>query len=225
MEKSYMPKASEDRYCEWINLCTIRKTEDWESKVWIKDLTWKISEDLLSKVINADTYNGKKILRVYSSGHIFFNENKDEVYLVTTNKNWKIQHQFTWGSPLEEENKEVLFKEDGKYKFDLKKVRDNARIRTKNRTWVEVLEEYNEIPLVDWVLIENEENGEVFYKLVCLMHFIAKKYKWELSYTDKEYVIDWKWYNIDELSKTSNIAPNVDIVTKKALELLEELSK
>ena len=111
--KSYMPKASEDRYCEWIKLCTVRKTEKWESKIWVKSLTWKISEDLLSKVINADTYNSKKIIRVYASWHIFLNENK--VYLVTTEKNWKIQHQFTWGSPLEKENKEVIFKENGEY--------------------------------------------------------------------------------------------------------------
>jgi len=218
-----MPKASEDRYCEWIKLCTVRKTEKWESKIWVKSLTWKISEDLLSKVINADTYNSKKIIRVYASWHIFLNENK--VYLVTTEKNWKIQHQFTWGSPLEKENKEVIFKENGEYKFDLEKVRENARIRTKNRTWVEVIEEYNKIPLVDWVLMENEEDGEIYYKLVCLMHFIAKKYKWELSYTNQEYVIWWKWYNIDKLSETKDMAPNAYIVTKKALELLEELWK
>jgi len=223
MEKSYIPKVSEDRYCEWINLCSVRKTETWESKVWVKDLTWKISEDLLSKVINTDTYDGKKIVRVYSSGHIFLNEDKDKVYLVTTERDWKVQHQFTWGSPLEEENKEVIFKENGEYKFALEKVKQNARIRTKNRTWVEILEEYNKKPLVDWALMENEENGEAFYKLVCLMHFIVKKYKWELSYTNQEYVVVWwKWYDIENLPQTNDIAPNSYIVTKKALDLLEK---
>ena len=92
MEKSYIPKASEQDFCEWINLCTVRKTEDGISKIWVKDLYWNIKEDLLENIINTDRYNGKPIIRVYSSGHIFLNDKKDSIYLVTVDKNWKIQH-------------------------------------------------------------------------------------------------------------------------------------
>ena len=86
-----------------------------------------------------------------------------------------------------EENKNIIVIQDWVYKFDIEKVRKNARIRTKIRTWVEILEEYNKNPLVDWVFMENtDENGEVYYKLVCLMHFIVKKYTWNLWYTNNE---------------------------------------
>ena len=218
MEKSYIPKADEKQFCEWINLCTVRKTEDGISKIWVKDLQWNVKEELLEDIINADYYNWKPIVRVYSSWNVFLNNTKDSVYLVTTDKYWKIQHQFTWWSPLEEENKEVIFKENGVYKFDLEKVRNNAKIRTKNRTSVEVIEEYNKEPLVDWVLMENEENGNIYYKLVCLMHFIVKKYNGELKSTWKENVIWWDWYKIEDLPHTENVAPNAYIVSKKALE-------
>jgi len=218
MEESYIPKASEWEFCEWINLCSVRKTEDWISKIWIKDLFWNIREERLESVIDSDTYNNKKIIRVYSSWHIFISTDKEKVFLVTTEKNSIIQHQFTWWSPLEEQNKQVIFKEKWVYKFDIEKVRENAKIRTKNRTWVEVLEEYNKKPIVDWVLIENEDS----YKLVCLMHFIVKKYKWNLSYSLNEYVIWWDFYTINDLPNIQNIAPNAYIVSKKAVELLSE---
>jgi hypothetical protein len=35
---------------------------------------------------------------------------------------------------MEDEYKDVIIKEKGIFKFDLKKVEDNAKIRTKNRT-------------------------------------------------------------------------------------------
>ncbi len=221
MEKSYLPKAPEWEFCEWINFCTVRKTDEWMSKAWFKDLTWNISEIMLEKVINKETYNWKEVVRVYSSGHVFIDNTKKEVFLVTTDKNWKVQHQFTWWSPLEDENKEVIIQESWAFKFDLEKVRANARIRTKNRTWVTIIEEYNEKPLVDWALIENKEDGEVYYKLVCLMHFIVKKYEWILSATWDENTIAWNWYVIDDLPDTKNIAPNAYIVSKKALEILD----
>ncbi len=220
MKESYIPKASEWEFCEWIKLCSVRKTEDWISKIWIKDLSWNITEEKLESVINSDIYNNKKITRVYSSWHIFISNDKEKVFLVTTEKNSIIQNQFTWWSPLEEQNKQVIFKEKWFYKFDIEKVRENAKIRTKNRTWVEVLEEYNKKPIVDWVLIENEDS----YKLVCLMHFIVKKYKWNLSYFLNENVIWWKFYKIDDLSNIQNIAPNAYIVSKKAVELLSILN-
>ena len=222
MGKSYIPKASEWEYCEWINLCTVRKTKEWVSKIWVKDINWNIHEELLQNIINADTYDWKKIIRVYSSWHIFFDDNKEKVFLVTVDKYWKIQHQFTWWSPLEEENKKVIYKENQIYKFDIAKVRNNARIRTKNRTSVDVLEEYNQTPLVDWVLMEQEENWENYYKLVCLMHFIVKKYSWKLTYTWKENTVGCNWYKIEDLPNTENIAPNAYIVSKKALEILTE---
>ena len=220
MEKSYIPKATEWEYCEWINLCTVRKTKDWISKIWVKDISWNVKEEILENIINAETYEWKDIIRVYSSWHVFFNEDKDKVYLLTTDKYWKTQYQFTWGSPLEEENKEVIYKVNWVYKFDIEKVKNNARIRTKNRTWVDVVEEYNEKPLIDWVLMENEKNGKNYYKLVCLMHFIVKKYNWQLSYTWKEYTIWWNWYKIDDLPNIDDVAPNAYIVSKKALEIL-----
>lgn len=221
MQKSYIPKATINEYCEWLSLCSVRQDENWIVKVWVKNMDWILSESLLSEIINAETYNWKKIIRVYSSWHIFLNEDKTEVYLLTTQKDEKIQHQFTWWSPLEEENKNIIVIQDWVYKFDIEKVRKNARIRTKIRTWVEILEEYNKNPLVDWVFMENtDENGEVYYKLVCLMHFIVKKYTWNLWYTNNEYVIWWNWYKIKDLPNTKNIAPNAYIVSKKAIEYL-----
>jgi len=220
--KSYIPKATESEFCDWINLCTVRKTNDWVSKVWIKDLSWNSSEEILGTIINSDIYNWKEIVRVYSSWHIFLSDDKKEVFLVTTEKNWKIQHQFTWWSPLEEENQEVIYKDNGIYKFDIQKVRNNARIRTKNRTWVEVTEEYNESPLVDWVLMENKENWKIYYKFVCLIHFLVSKYEWILAFTGKENTIWGKWYKIDELPNIENIAPNAYIVSKSAVEKLQK---
>lgn len=225
MQNSYIPKTSAQNFCEWLNLCSVRKTSDWIVKLWVKDLWGNISEELLEKIINADTYNSKKIIRVYSSGHIFLSEDNKKVFLVTTQKDWKIQHQFTGWSPMEDENKEVIFMKNWTYKFDIIKVRNNARIRTQNRTGVKIIEEYNETPLVDWVLMENEENWEIYYKLVCLMHFIVKKYEWNLWYSQKEYVIDWNWYEIDKLPTIPNMAPNAYIVSKKAAELLEKIGK
>lgn len=220
MQKSYIPKALESELYEWIGLCSVRKTEDGVNKIWIKYLDWTIGEDILENVINKDTYNSKKIIRTYSSGHVFINNEKDKVFLITTSKNWKIQHQFTWWSPIEEENREVITKENWKYIFDLQKVNNNAKIRTKNRTWVTVLEEYNIKPIVDWILIETNEDNEIYYKLVCLIHFIVRKYDWILNFTWKEDTIEWKWYNINNLEDLEFIAPNIQIVTKKSLELI-----
>jgi len=220
MNESYIPRWKEWDFCEWISLCTVRKTSDWISKIWIKDLKWNIKEIVLNDIINEETYNWKEIVRVYSSGHVFISENKKEVFLVTTEKKWKIQHQFTWWSPLENENKEVIFIENWIFNFNLSKVRDNARIRTLNRTWVKVLEEYNKKPLVDWVLMEKENNWQIYYKLVCLMHFVVKNYEWILWFTQNENVIDWKWYNIEDLQNTNNVSPNAYIVSKEALKLL-----
>ena len=221
MQKSYIPQIAEDQFCDWMKLCSVRKNRDWDSLIWIKDLSWRVKEEVLATIINAETYEWKKIIRVYASWHIFIDINWKQVLLVTTEKNWKIQHQFTWWSPLEEENKKVIFADGWVYKFDLKKVRNNARIRTKNRTSVLVTEEYNEQnPIVDFVLMETEEDGEIYYKLICLIHFVVKKYEWILTCTWQEDSIDLTRYDIDKLQNTLNIAPNVYIVTKKALEII-----
>ncbi|MCK9272405.1 hypothetical protein M0P65_02555 [Candidatus Gracilibacteria bacterium] len=222
MQNSYIPKAPMENFCEGLNLCSVRKTSDGIVKLGVKDLGGNISEEFLEKIINSETYNSKKIVRVYSSGHIFLSEDNKKVFLVTTQKDGKIQHQFTGGSPMEEENKEVIFIQDGVYKFDIDKVRNNARIRTENRTGAKIIEEYNNIPLVDWALMENEENGEIYYKLVCLMHFIVKKYEGNLGHIQTEYTIDGNWYEIDKLPTIPNMAPNAYIVSKKAVELLEK---
>lgn len=222
MQSSYISKASLHDFCDGLGLCSVRKSQDGIVKIWTKDLKWNISEIPLESVINTENYNGKKIVRVYSSWHIFLSEDLSEVFLVTTEKEGKIQHQFTGGSPLEEKNKEVVHLENWVYKFDLNKVRENARIRTEIRTGVKITEEYNKKPLVDWVLMENEENGETYYKLVCLMHFIVKGYEGILNFTWKENTIDGKWYDIDSLHNLPNTAPNAYIVSQKAKELVKK---
>ena len=207
MQKSYIPKVEEKDFCKKMILCTIRKNTDWIKKIWVKYLDWNIKEDDLNEVISKDFYKWKKIIRTYSSWHVFIDDEKKKTFLVTTEKNWKTQHQFTWWAPLEEENKNIISKDDWVYKINLQKVVNNARIRTKNRTWVLVLKEYNfEEPIIDWVLMENEENWEIYYKLVCLIHFIVKEYEWILSYTWNENSVDWKWYDIKNLLKIENIA-------------------
>lgn len=217
--ESYIPKWTEDDFCSGMNLCSVRKSESWETKIWMKDLSWDIKEGLLKDIINLDEYKGKKIVRVYSSGHWFLNEDRTKVYLVTTEKNWKRQIQFTWWSPLEEENKDVIKKVDWVYMFDIHKMIRNARIRAENRVWVKVISEYNGKPIVDWVLMENidENTWEIFYKLVCLTHFVVKQYTWELKATGKEHVIEGNWYNIADLPSVPNVAPNVSVVLKSAI--------
>lgn len=223
MQNSYIPKASQEEFCQWIDLCTVRKNEEWINKIGVKKLDGTIYEDLLDNVLDKESYEWKEIVRIYSSGHVFLSDDNEKVFLVTTQKDGKSQHQFTGWSPLEEENKNVIFKENWVYKFDIEKVRNNARIRTKNRTWVDITEEYNQRPIVDWALMENMEDEKIYYKIVCLMHFVVKKFDGILGFTDSEYVIDWQWYKIDELPNTPNVAPNAYIVSKNARDLVRNL--
>lgn len=111
MKDSYIPKLNESEFCEGMKLCTIRKIKEWEPKICIKDISGNVKEELLETVINADTYDWKEIVRIYASGHVFLNDKKDEVFLVTVKKGSTIQHQFTWGEPLEEEYKKIIYKE------------------------------------------------------------------------------------------------------------------
>lgn len=227
MEKSYIPKIEASEFCDNMNLCSIRKEKGWESKIAIKYLNWEIIEWNLKDVVNKDKHKWKEIVRTYSSGHIFIekvhgntyeDKNYWNVYLITTNKNWITQHQFTGWSPIEEKYKDIFIEKNWIYKLDLNKARENARVRTKNRTWAQVLSEYNKRPIIDWVLIEKND----YYKLVCLMHFIAKDYEWFIDCTWKENTIEWKFYNIEELDLLWNKAPNVKLVTNKSLEILKE---
>lgn len=201
MQNSYIPQIQPEDLCEALKLCSVRKHGD-EYFVAKKDQSGNITEIPFSDIANSNTYKGKPLvrsyasghvfldtaesetheekplIRTYSSGHVFLDETRDKVWLVTTEKDGKIQHQFTGGSPMEDINKEVFYTVDGIVKIHLEKVEDNAVIRTFNRTGAKVTDVWNEIPLVDWVLMENrDETGADFWKLVCLMHFVVKEYE------------------------------------------------
>ncbi|MCP4524025.1 MAG: hypothetical protein GY828_07455 [Candidatus Gracilibacteria bacterium] len=219
--ESYIPQAEEKQFCESLELCGVRKNTEGETMMRLKKKSGDFEEIKLSDVVNKTEYNGKEIERIYSSGHVFLDEDHKKVFLVTTKKGDKIQHQFTGGAPLEDKNKNVIHNVEGGYSFDIEKVRDNARTRTNTRIGVQVTEEYNEKPLVDWALMEMvDENSESYYKLVCLMHFIVKKYEGILSASGKENAVDAQWYPIENLDSVDNIAPNASLVTQKAVEYI-----
>jgi len=69
----YLPKWDENMFCEGLKLCTIRKEkESNESKIAIKDVTWRVREALLRDVLNAEEYNGIPIKeRIYASWHVY----------------------------------------------------------------------------------------------------------------------------------------------------------
>ena len=103
------------------------------------------------------------------------------------------------------------------------KIEDNATLRTYNRTWVEVIESYNEIPTVDRMMQEKIDNDwNKFWSLVLLMSFVVKFYKWNLWYKFAENVIDGKRYDIDKLSQNPLIASNISIVTARALQIINQ---
>lgn len=221
---SAIPKVNPSDLCEAWKLCSVREKNN-EYLVAVKRRDGTISEIPLKEVVDADTYEDSPIVRTYSSGHVFLAKDCDEVFLVTVDKNGKIQHQFTWGSPSEKEFSDIIYKDkndkNGKIKVNITKVEDNAIQRTLNRTWVEVIEPYNDQPLVDRVLMEQEdESGKTFWRMVLLMHFVVKSYTWELGYTGAEHTVGGKWYAIDELPTIPHIAANAHIVTQKARELV-----
>lgn len=222
MQNSYIPQLQPENLCETLKLCSVRKHEN-EYFIGKKELNGALTEIPFSAIANSDSYEGKPLVRTYSSGHVFLDETCKKVWLVTTEKDGKIQHQFTGGSPMEDINKEVFYTVDGIIKVHLNKVEDNAIIRTLNRTGARVTESWNEIPLVDWALMEGrDENGTEFWKLVCLMHYVVKKYEGELSHIDGvEFTAGGGWYEIDNLPNTPNVAPNAYIVAKKAQESIQ----
>lgn len=217
-----IPKINPQELCEAWKLCSVRE-KNWEYMVALKQSDSAIKEIPLKDIVDADSYNWLSIKRVYSSWHCFIDDSKQKVFLVTTDKNWKIQHQFTWWSPHEKEFSDIIFKDDdGKIKIDLFKSKKNAITRTFLRTWAQVKEHYNDLPLVDWVMMEITENWENYYKLVLLLHYIVKKYEGILWFNKwVEDVIDGKWYEISSLNSTPNISANASIVCKKALELIK----
>lgn len=128
--KSYIPNITIDKYCEKVWLCSIRKSNNNSLKIWVKLLDWTIYEEDYSEIINKSKYLWKEIIRVYSSWHIFLNEKNNKVFLITTEKEWKIQNQFTWWSPLEKEYMDIFQFEEWVYKLNTKKTNQNARKRT-----------------------------------------------------------------------------------------------
>lgn len=221
-QNNYLPKINPQELCESLDLCSIRKKHD-EVMVVVNHPDNHQEEIPLSQIANSDIYMWLPIQRVYASGHVFISDDMRKVFLVIVDKYNKQQPQFTWWSPLEEWLMDVIVNDHGVIKMNLMKIEDNAVLRARIRTWVEVTESYNEIPIVDWVMMQKSDSeGNKFRSLVLLTHFVVKSYKWDLWYNLTENVIDGKRYDIDTLSQNPSIAPNVILVTNKALEIISE---
>jgi hypothetical protein len=122
MKQSNFPMAPLSEFCEWLDLCSARLDERGNILMWVKKIWGQVSEARLESVINSDSHDGKRLIRTYSSWHIFLSESLDSVYLVTTQKDSNIQHQFTGWSPLEEDVFDVISKVGGIYSFNLIKL-------------------------------------------------------------------------------------------------------
>lgn len=154
--------------------------------------------------------------RTYASGHVFLSPDRLGVYLITTEKQGIRQHQFTGGSPLEDELKSVFSIRDDIVMADLSLAEQNACRRTTNRTSTTSIISISHVPLVDWVLLERQES----WRLVCLMHFVVKSYEGTLSpQVGVEDTVGGGWHLISQLESSQDIAPNVSIITEKALEM------
>lgn len=222
MIKNFLPKIDPTKLCNAMDLCTIRKKEN-KDYCGVKKLDGSQYEIPLEEVVWADSYEGKPIVRTYSSGCVFINEDLNKVFLVTVSKKSNIQHQFTGWSPIEENLQDIYIEDKWIIKLRIDKIEDNAILRTWRRTWVEATELYNDIPLVDRALMENQDDdGLIFWRLVLLMHFVVKKYHGVLNYIPVEQVIDWKRYPIDTLDQQTHLAPNVSLIVHKALEVIQD---
>ena len=93
--------------CEALDLSCVR-TRDGEYFVGKKSLGGDIAEIPYSDIVNSETYEGRQIVRSYASGHVFISADRAQVYLITTERDGRTQHQFTGGSPLEETNMQVF---------------------------------------------------------------------------------------------------------------------
>lgn len=218
-----MPKIDPKDLCSALQLCSVRQYGN-EYFVAVKRLDGSMDEIPFDAIANAESYEDKPIKRVYSSWHVFFNEDRTQIFLTTVEKNGAKQAQFTGGSPLEDANKEVVYHIGREVKFHLAKVEENAVLRTKKRTGVDVVNHYNVTPLVDWALMENmDEDGNVHRKLVCLMHYIVKDFKGKLkAQKGVEYVVDGQWVDIDNILSGSvpYIAPNAKLIVMKSFEMM-----
>jgi len=224
--ENYLPKIDPIYLCSALQLCSVRQ-RDHEYYVAVKKLDGTVSELSLQQFANADTYDGSPIMRSYASGHVFFSDDLQQVYLTQTEKHGNRQLQFTGWAPLEEANKDVVMNVDWEITFHLGKVEENALLRTAKRVWVDVLEHRNEKPLVDRVAIEMIDAEWVrLWRLVCLLHYIVKSYRGVLHpKVGVEDVIGGGWYDVADVLVHGNpeYAPNADIVVKKSLEIIQSI--
>lgn len=223
--QNYMEKISPEEMCSALQLCSVRKRDN-QYLVAVKKIDGTIYEIPLEDMAQADEYEWLPIVRTYSSWHGFFSPDLSNIFLVTTQKDEKKpQVQFTGGSPLEENNQQVTARNaQWEIVFNLAKIEENALIRTKNRVGVDVLENMFELPLVDWVLMENKTEEEHYYRLVALFHYVVKSYNGVLTpIIGSEWVIWWQRYNVDDVltRKIEWLAPNADVIVKKALEMIK----
>ncbi|HMY80519.1 MAG TPA: hypothetical protein PLW93_00020 [Candidatus Absconditabacterales bacterium] len=218
--KNYLPKINPHQLCEAMNLCTVRMRDD-QPRCGVKKIDGTQYEIPLLDVANADTYENLPIRRTYASGCVFLDADRTHVWLLTTKRKDNIQHQFTGGAPKEPELQDVYRNDEGTIKLTIDTIYDNAILRTYKKTGAEVTDTYNDSPLVDRALIENQddETGEHFWRLVLLMHFVVKSYTGELGRKPEEYVVGGQRYEIATLSQQSHLAPNAVVITNKALEL------
>jgi hypothetical protein len=70
MQTSYIPNIQPENLCEALKLCSIRKSGE-EYFVAKKDQNGDIFEIPFSDIANSDAYEGKPLVRTYSSGHVF----------------------------------------------------------------------------------------------------------------------------------------------------------
>ncbi len=80
-----MPKVTPDQLCSALQLCSVRQKGN-EYFVAVKKLDGTMSEIPFADIANADIYDNKPIVRTYSSGHAFFNEDTSKVFLISVEK-------------------------------------------------------------------------------------------------------------------------------------------
>lgn len=221
MEKLY-PQVSDMCYiCNEENLCPVRK-KDGKWMLRFLDWDWSDSEIELRSVLNKDEFKGKKINKLYSSGFVFLRESEInwlEVFLLTTKKNWKLQHQFTGGSQLEEKY-EHIFQNNDEWDLiiDMKLVLWNAERNLYERINVTKVNLKSEKPTADWVMKPSSDWKS--WDLIFLISFLGDNdFEWELRFNkdNSKNVVDWKWYSVDWLDSTEWLAPNIVAVTEELI--------
>jgi len=217
------PTINPNELCETLWLCNIRT--NWSQvMVAVRPINNKEYEISLEEIINVNSYQWLPLSKKYSSWHVFISKDLAQVYLLTVENKWQQQRQFTWWSPQEENLKSVFIDDHWITKLNLKKIEENAILRTKIRTWVKVIKSYNDNPLVDRVLNEryNQQTWQHDRSLVLLLHYIVDSYQWELYYNVIEYTIDGQRYNINQLNQLPKLGQNIEIITNKAIEIINQ---